>query len=171
MVRDDEIERLVKYAESMNVHVVFSDKKDPDCTAEMLLDGSQIIIYNKKNTTKIGTVLSLIHEIAHILDFIHGSDRKIDTKFADALPEPDEEEISKGRRKIILDGEIEGSRYWETIYKEMNLSFPIWKLHAQMEYDLAQYEIYYLTGSYPSQKEKHAMRKLINARHRKIKYG
>lgn len=170
MKRDLEIERLIKYAQALGVEVIFSNMKNPPDDADWSLMNTKITIYIRRHPTKTDTILSLIHEISHSLDNIHRANREVDWKFEEALPNDNEDEISKKRRKIILDNEKEGTRYWEIIYKETNLSFPIYKLHAQMELDVWQYEVYYESGKFPKRKERDKKRKEIFARHKRVKY-
>jgi len=170
MIRDLEIERLVKYAQALDTRIVFSNKKNPSDAAEFTIDGSQITIYTKKNSSKTDTVLTILHEVAHLLDHIHKNDRVMDDSFEEALPDDNEEDISKKRRKKILNVEKSSTKYWEIIYKETNLSFPIYKLHAQMEMDIWSYEIYHETGKFPILKKRNEKRKEIYAKHKKVKY-
>lgn len=170
MIRDEEIQRLVNYIKGLGLKVTFSSKKS-DSSAFWYLDNSEIVICNSNNSTKIDTVLSLVHEIAHAKHNIHEKNRQIDPKFEKALDHVDEaeesgEDTQKRQRKIILDNEIAGTRYWHEIYAETNLKFPIWKLEAQMEYDIYQYEYFYETGELPLGRERKKKLKEINARHR-----
>jgi hypothetical protein len=170
MIRDDEIQRLVNYIKGIGLKITFSSKKG-DCSACWYLDNSGIVIYKSKNVTKIETVLSLIHELGHAMHSIHEKDREIDTKFEKALDSIDEAEeleidTKKKQRKIVLDSEIAGTNYWHSVYKETNMKFPIWKLEAQMEYDMWQYEVFYETGSYPKAKDRKKKFKEISNRHR-----
>lgn len=170
MVRDDEIQRLVNYIKGIGVKISFSSKKSED-VALWYLDNSGIVIYKAKNTTKIETVLSLIHEIGHSLHCVWENGRKIDTKFEKAIlqvNEADSLEIDtkKRDRKIILDSEIAGTRYWHSIYLETGMKFPIWRLELQMEYDVWNYQIFYETGSYPRPKDKKAKKIELHAKYR-----
>lgn len=170
MRRDQEIERLVKYAQALGVKVSFSNRKKPDNSAEWTLDGTEIIIYTKKQFSKTDTILSLVHEIGHSLDHIHGHDRVLDTEMEEAIDSSDEGETSKRQRKKILDSEIKGTQYWHTIYKETNLQIPLWKLYAAMEYDIWQYKVYHETGSFPKYIDKIKKRQAIYAKHKELDY-
>lgn len=170
MVRNREIERLVKYAQSLGVKVIFSNKKCPDTSAEWTLDGSEIYIYTKKQYSKTDTILSLIHEIAHMLNHIHRNDRQRDEKFEEAIDASDADGAAKRHRLKILRVEKQGTQYWETIYKETNLQFPLWKLYAAMELDVWPYEIYVETGGFPTVKERKKKRKELKIKHKDIDY-
>lgn len=158
MIRDQEIERLVNYIKGIGLKVTFSSKKS-DCAAEWYLDNSGIVVYKAKNTSKIDTVLSLIHEIGHSMHNLWEKNRQVDDKLDSALDhidraEESETDTKKNQRKIILNNEIYGTRYWHQIYKETNMKFPIWKLEAAMKFDVWQYEVFYETGKDPTRDEK-----------------
>lgn len=158
MVRDDEIQRLVNYIKGIGLKVTFSSKKE-DCSARWYLDNSGIVIYKNNNSTKIETVLSLLHEIGHAIHNIHEKDRQMDPKFESAIDhvdkaEEEETDTHKKQRKVILNNEIAGTKYWHQIYKETYMRFPIWRLEAAMELDVWQYEYFYETGLYPNKKER-----------------
>jgi hypothetical protein len=171
MIRDQEIERLVNYIKGIGLKVTFSSKKS-DCAASWYLDNSGITIYKTKNTTKIDTVLSLIHEIGHSMHNLWEKNRQIDLRLESALDHVDKAEelkmdAQKKQRRIILRNEIAGTKYWHQIYKETNMKFPIWRLEIAMEFDVWQYEVEYETGSNPSRKEKQEKRKQLVKKYRK----
>lgn len=170
MVRDQEISRLINYIKGIGLKVSFSSK-DEGASAFWYLDNSEIVICRNNNKTKISTVLSLLHELGHAMHNIHERDREIDTKVEKALnhvSEAEEQELDskKRQRKIILNDEIAGTRYWHSIYKETNLKFPIWKMEAQMEFDIWQYEVYYETGKDPLVKEKRVKMQELRRKYR-----
>lgn len=170
MVRDDEIQRLVNYGKGLGLNITFSSKKS-DCAAFWYLDNSGIVICKSKNVSKIDTVLSLIHELGHALHNIHERDRQIDRKVEDALNHVDKAEelkidAKKRQRKIILNDEIAGTAYWDSIYKETNMKFPIWRLEVAKEYDMWQYQFWYETGKNPQKREKIEKYKEIEERYK-----
>jgi hypothetical protein len=170
MKRDEEIQRLVNYIKGLGLEVTFSSKKS-DAAAHWYLDNTGIVVFKKNNSSKIETVLSLIHEIAHAKHCIWEKDRKVDLKFEEALDHVDGAELEgtdtkKKQRKIILDNEIAGTKYWEEIYKETNMQFPIWRLEAAKEFDIYQYQVFYETGSYPKFKERKKKHKEVMNKHR-----
>ena len=153
MIRDEELNRLVNYAKGLGLKVTFSSKKS-DISAAWYLDNSGIVIFKSKNTTKIETVLSLVHELGHAMHNIHEKDRKVDPKFEQALDAVDEAEeleidTQKRHRKTILNNEIAGTQYWDSIYKETHMKFPIWRLEMAKVYDTWQYQVFYETGKDP----------------------
>ena len=170
MIRDQEIQRLISYAKGLGLEVSFSSKKS-DCSAFWYLDNTGIVIFKKNNQSKIDTVLSLIHEIAHAKHNLWEKNRKIDPKFEKALDHLDEAEergtdSKKRHRKTILDNEIAGTRYWDEIYHETNMQFPIWRLELAKEYDIWQYEYFYEYGRYPKKRERKKKYKEIVAKHK-----
>lgn len=171
MIRDQEIERLVNYIKGIGLKVTFSSKKS-DIAASWYLDNSGITIYKAKNTTKIDTVLSLIHEIGHSMHNLWEKNREIDLRFESAIDHVEKAgelkmDAQKKQLRIILNNEIAGTKYWHQIYKETNMKFPIWRLEIAMEYDIWQYEVEYETGSNPSRKEKREKRKQLVKKYRK----
>lgn len=161
MIRDQEIERLINYARGLGLTVKFS--KTLNDSASWTLDGTELTIstHPKHNRTKIETVLSFIHELGHMLYFIHEKDRKLDLKFDEAVERQnlvdediDETPIPKHLRKKILDVEVKSAEWWNVIYKETNCKFPLWKLEMAKCFDIWQYEVYYETGYFPTRKER-----------------
>jgi|WetSurMetagenome_2_1015567.scaffolds.fasta_scaffold295017_1 hypothetical protein len=155
MIRDDEISRLIKYAEGLGLKVVFSYANEKHASAEWTLDGSEITIFKKNNWSKTETILSLIHELGHHLWFIHSKDRNPDLKFEEAIDKQNltEELINKKTpkklRKKILDVEIAGSDYWEIVVKDVNIKLPMWKIKVAKIFDIWQYEYFYENGTFP----------------------
>lgn len=135
------------------------------------LDNSGIVIYKTNNTSKIDTVLSLLHEIGHAVCNIHEKGRQLDTKFEKALDHIDDAEENgldpeKRQRRVLLDNEIAGTAYWHSLYKETNMKFPIWKLEAAMEFDIWQYRYFYETAKYTTKRQRNKKRKEIREKHR-----
>lgn len=147
MIRDEEINRLIKYAQGLNTTVkIKQTRKSDGDAAEWSIDGSEIVVYTTPKTSKLCVVLCLIHEIGHHLEHIHSNNRELDEKLSEAI---DPEEEKKRHRRKIYDWEVRGSKWWETIYKETDCRFDINKLHMEKDYDLWQYEFYYENGKYP----------------------
>lgn len=164
-IRDEEIKRLIHYAKGLGVKVIIYNKINKDNDAEWTTDGSLIQLYCNSKTSKIDTILSLVHELGHHTWFIHEKDRQPDLKFDEAIVrqnlfETDDVKnpVPKHLRKKILAVEIAGTGWWESIYKDTNLKIPKWKLHAAMEFDIWMYEIYCESGHFPKgvvKKNKH----------------
>jgi hypothetical protein len=173
MIREEELKRLIKYVEGMGIKVKMLSSNDERNSASWSLDGTLIEVHNSKSKAKIDLVLDMIHEISHHLWFIHQKERQLDLKFEEAIERQDlyeENGVStpapKKLRKKILSVEIAGTAYWETVYKETNMKFPIWKLHAQKEFDVWMYEMYYEVGRFPSSRDRKQKMKEINLKYR-----
>ena len=156
MKRDEEIKRLVHYAKGLGVKVIIYNKANKEADAEWALDGSLIQVYIGNNTSKTNTILSLIHELGHHIWFIHEKDRQPDLKFEEAIErqnlcEEDDKKnpAPKHLRKKIYDVEKAGTEWWLSIYKDVGIQIPEWKLFTSMEYDMWIYEVYYETGHFP----------------------
>lgn len=166
MIRDKEIERLVKYANAMGTKVVFSNAPRPGDNAEWYIDNSQITIYTKKNLSKTDTILSLVHEIGHVLDFIHENDRVEDKNLEKALDAQDRNDAKRKHLKKILDVERRATQYWHTIYKETDLKIPLWKVDLSIEFDVWQYEYLYENGKWPNKKVRAKKRTALTVKYK-----
>lgn len=176
MIRDDEINRLVKYAEALGVKVVFADKS-PDAAGEWAIDGSEITIFKNNNTSKTETVISLVHEIGHHCWFIHEKERTPDLKFDEAITRENlviENKVNtltpKKLRKKILDCELESMKYWEVIWKDTNIKIPKWRMYEAMEFDSWVYKYYYRNGVFPSDKECSNKTRALRKKHKGVIY-
>jgi MoaA/NifB/PqqE/SkfB family radical SAM enzyme len=149
-IRDDEISRLIKYAEGMGLQVKFKPRARNGNAAEWTIDGTEITIYQKKNEPKIETILSLIHELGHHVWFIHDMNRQISKESKDAFES--EAPSKKERQKILLE-EIAATKWWHVIYKDTNCKFDLWRLNVQMVLDIWIYEVYAEIGKYPTKKQ------------------
>jgi prolyl oligopeptidase PreP (S9A serine peptidase family) len=149
-VRDDELNRLIRYAQGMGLSVRFKPYVRGGHSAEWLFDGSEITIYVTTQCSKIEKILSLIHELSHHRAWI-ANERQMDPKVEEAILS---EEDKKSYRKRIYEMEKADSVYWVDIYKDTNCKFDINKLYLQRDFDLHQYEVYYNTGKFPKGKEK-----------------
>lgn len=150
MIRDEELKRLVRYAQGLNVKVSFKEYVPYSNDAGgATIDGSEIVIYVHKKDSKLETILTLIHEIAHILECIHTHNRRPIENLNQALGDEEERKLS---RKIIYDFEKASGQWWESIYRETDMKFPINHLYRQRHYDIWQYSYWLRTGSFPTLK-------------------
>lgn len=154
-IRDQEIERLVRYAQGLGVKVVF--KNSPDSiknSATWSLDGTLIELYVRKAETKCSIILSLVHELGHHLWFVYKKERKPDLKFEEAIERDNLDSITPKRiRNKLLNFEKEGVKFWDTIIIDTNIKIPKWRIDRAKELDIWQFEVYYEKGTYPSFKE------------------
>jgi len=156
MIRDLELNRLIKYAQGMGISVNFKPYvKGSKDEALWTIDGTKIEIFVKATTTKLDKILSLIHEIAHHKTFVNNG-RKIDPAVEEAL---DAEDDKKKFRKALYEDETEATKYWEEIYRDTNCQFDKNKLYMQKEFDIWTYRVYYETGEYPTRKMQAEKRK------------
>ena len=160
MKRDDEIQRLMRYAQGMGLSVRFKPYVRNGALAEWTTDGSEISVYVSSRTTNIDKILSLIHELGHHKSFINDG-REIDPKLEEAL-----ESEEKRHRKRVFEGEKADTKYWEEIYKDTDCQFNIKILHRQKEFDIWCYEVYYETGEYPNGKERAVKMKELRKKYR-----
>jgi hypothetical protein len=158
-IRDREIQRLISYATGLGLEVIYDDTENSSTAASWALDGTEIIIFRntKPKQNKTDIILSLIHELGHHLHYIWEKNRKPDFKFDEAITREmllENNEIQsptpKHLRKKILDIEKAGALYWDTVYRDVGLQIPYWKLQTYKEFDVWQYDIYYRTGHFPS---------------------
>lgn len=152
MIRDREIDRLLKYCEALGIKVVFVP--DLDGSAEWAIDGSEIRINKTRNTGKTELILTLIHELGHHLWFVYKKQRQPDIKFDEAITKQFFAEnrggsTPKQSRKKILQIEKEGIKYWDIVVKDVDIKIPSWKIEMSKEFDIWQYEVYYETGKFP----------------------
>lgn len=159
MVRDNEISRLVSYAEALGVKVLFCKKTD-DADGQWALDGTEIKVFIDSSTSKTSIILTLIHEIGHSKHFIWRKNREPDLKFEEAIDRQnlvaenlDNKPIPKKFRKRIYDTELASTKFWLEIYHETGMKFPLWKLYMQMECDVWAYESLRDTGFFPKSKD------------------
>lgn len=156
MIRDQEIDRLVKYAQGMGCPVHFKPYvKGSKIAGGWTIDGSEISIFIciTSRLSKIDIVLTLIHEISHHKGYVENN-RNMDLKVLAALEDESEKDIS--RKRVYLD-EVKDSQYWEQIYLDTDCKFPISKLYAQRDFDIWCYEVYYKEGKFPNSKRKTEM--------------
>ena len=156
MIRDEEIKRLISYAEGLGTKVSFRQyKSSANAAAEWYVDGSQIIVYTWLNQSKTQLVLSLIHELGHHLHWIKAN-RKPDKELIEALQleESSDEVIDKKYRKLIYQDEVEGTQYWSEIVKLVDIKINPVIIEAHKKLDVFLYYHYYIEGSFPTQRVK-----------------
>lgn len=173
-IRDREIQRLISYATGLGLEVIYDDSDKSSAAASWAIDGSEITIYTKIKQNKTDTILTLIHEISHHLHWIWEKKRKPDFKFDEAITremliENNETTIPtpKHLRKKILDIERAGIAYWDSVYNDVGLKIPLWKVQMYKEFDIWQYECYHKVGSFPIRKIRIEKLKILTAKYKK----
>ncbi len=164
MVRDDELNRLIRYAQGMGLSIHFKPYiPGSNVGGGWTIDGTEINVYVSPNESKINKILYLIHEIAHHKGFVKNK-RMIDPKIIEALE--DENEKIRNRKRIYLD-EMEDTKHWEQIYHDTNCKFNIRWLYIERDFDIWTYKEYYEKGKFPTGKEKKEKRKELKEKYRK----
>lgn len=168
MVRDKEIERLIHYAKGLGVKVTIYNKSHPHDSGSWAIDGSQIEIYAGKKVSKTDVIITLVHEIAHQVWFIHEKERQPDLKFEEAITREyhtgDPLPTPKHLRKRIYDVERDSTQWWDAIIKDTDIKIPQWKFDLHKEYDVWMYERYYEDGSFPRGKKRSEKWNELNAK-------
>lgn len=159
--RDEEIKRLINYAKGHGLRVTMSTRTPDPATGDAYwtLDGTQMVVNTHKRQSKINIVLSLVHELGHHLWFIHEKNRQPDLKFENAIARTDKgyetgRPPGKRYRKKILNVEIAGTLWWDTICKDTDIRIPKWRLDLQKEFDIWQYQVWYETGKDATRSER-----------------
>lgn len=153
-IRDEELKRIDQYSKSLGIVVVKKQHKRGDPGATWHLDNGQpvLTLYYWPGQSKIQIILNYIHELAHHMSWIYNN-QKIDEAVDKALDDSEHRDLPKKERKIIYDMEVDDAKYRLSIYKELNLKFPEYKLMIDIALDDFIYKTYYLTGSTPSTRE------------------
>lgn len=167
-IRDEELARLRRYVEGMGIKVYYNTrpvKDSPGATWDM--EKNLITLYIEKDDSKIDTILNFIHEIGHQISFVHDDNRThpdglLDAQMRENLNKP----LSKRERRLILESELRGMKWWSVIYDDTDMRFPKYKLYQAREFDTWWYLYFYQVGKYPTRKEKKAkyaeLRKIYN---------
>jgi len=153
-IRDLEISRLVKYAESLGVHIKFEKHKKglPGAMWELSADNSRtIIVYEWSGISKTTIILNLLHELAHEKSYIK-QNRKLDINVLNAITKH-EDHLDKSHRKIIYEMEKADAIYRLEIAHELDIRIPKSRIINDIKLDLFIYRYFYLKGIYPTTEE------------------
>lgn len=167
-IRDDEISRLMKYSEGLGLTVTF--KKAPyggRTGAEWALTADRITVYEFSSDTKTTIILRLIHELGHHLDFVYNNRRHRDAIINAYEFTAKGKKIPKRYRKIIYDDECNGAAYHLTVWHELNLKIPKWKVEVERDAQLVAYKYEYVHGAEPSNKHMEETRQKLREKYRK----
>lgn len=156
-IRDDEIKRLLNYAKSLNIQIVWKDNLgDAGATWEELSKDKAIIKLTKYNNKTL-TILYLLHELAHHLAWVY-DDRKLSEAMDRALRA---EKPTYDTRRLIYEMEKRDAKYRYNIVKELNIKLSEKKLALDIQLDEWLYYEYWQRGKFPSVKEARAKRKQL----------
>lgn len=158
-IRDQEINNLQRYAEGLGLKVIwkkYARESSGGNAAQWDTDGSCITIFTWPGLSKTDIILNMIHELAHHMAWIY-NDRKSDPKLDSALYAEWERKrgdppIKKSSRKLILDSEVDDSKYQEVVAHEVGIKIPLYKIKISVDLSNWQYSYYYRTGDFPSKK-------------------
>lgn len=171
-----ELEKLIKYAQGLGLKVIIKPEDGSGLGGGWTTDGEEIILYKWKGISTTQMIMNLLHELGHHMSFVYdGRVVKADLENAlmlEGLREGGSEPIDKSLRKLIYESEKRDGEYRLTIFREVNLKIPEWKLKVDIELDNAIYKHYYQTGDFPTSKWIVATRTYLNIKYkeRKIKF-
>ena len=156
---DDDLKRVLKYAESLGIKVYFKKPIRGAGGAEWDMIDKSIHIYASKSTPKTTILLNMLHELGHHLDWIYNNKSDSAEAFTayKLLNEGnmfgDRSDIPKHYRKVIYEEETAGVYYMDIIHKELDLKIPLWKVKLEQDLDLFDYRMLYVKGKFSTAKE------------------
>jgi hypothetical protein len=175
-IRDDEINRLKKYAEGLGIKITLVPFYRGSGGGEWDMSSREITIYTRDDWSKTDYILTILHELGHHLDWVYNDkkDSAISYKAYAMLnqghmygPRLD---MSQKYRDVLLAEEEAGVYYMDILHKELDLKIPLWKVKMQQELDLYDYVCLSKEGRFSTTKEYRAHRKTIKAHYKKT-YG
>jgi hypothetical protein len=164
--RKEEIKRLVAYATGLGTKVSFKKSSPNDgCAAYVSSDNKKMVIYVYEGQSEMEVVLLLTHETAHMLDLIYTGNRETDHAYNNASDNLDDTfDQSKRDRKVILDSELRGITFWDTVIRDCNIQIPKRRIELQKAFDIFQYRAWYEYGKYPTREEERAMMRQLRSK-------
>jgi hypothetical protein len=154
-----ELDRIIKYAQSMGISVIFKPRPRNWHKAEWVTDGSEITIFTSARESYTSKILDLVHELAHHRAFV-SKKRKISSYIENVFMKADDTTpLTKTERRIIWKEERDDSKWQEVIYNELNLKIPLYKLYLERDISNWVYKQYYVRGKFPTYKELRLKRK------------
>lgn len=162
--KDEEIKRIVQYANGLGIRVEWKPHKRGDPGASWNMDGGIIEVFTWPRKSKIRSILDLVHELAHHMAWVHsGRIKDVDLEQA-WINENECAPITKEQRKLIYLSETHDAQYRNRIVKELGLNVPEWRQKLDRALDIWWYRQYYLIGKYPSLKEMDVKQKELRAK-------
>lgn len=152
-IRDEENKRLDLYAKALGTQVITYSRSHKYNRATVTEDGSKMEIYRSPGMSLTELILVKIHELGHILVFIHDSNRKIPKRLSRAWEKENQNlNLSENERYLIYKDELDAIAYWDTIIADCNIKIPRYKIEIAKESDIYPYEYFYRHGKYPTLK-------------------
>ncbi len=165
--RDKELSRLEKYAAGLGIKITWKKYvRGQENAATWSIDGTEITVFLWSRRSKTGIILDLIHEFAHHMAWI-ANDKKTPLAIERAIDADSAGEATKEHNRIIYEMEKSDARYQERIFKELQLTIPIWKFKSRKKLDMWVYKRIWQTGKMPKEKEIELKRKELDARYRR----
>lgn len=167
-IRDNEITRLVKYAEGLGIKLFFK-KHGPDSAGALWTateDGSvELTIYTWANQSKTRIILNFLHELAHHMAWVY-QERSFSNELYRILNKNHNgTPLTKKERYAVFKEERDDSVYREKIAHEVGIKIPSWKIKVDIELDIYIYYHYYEFDAYPSYEKVKEKRKELNKKY------
>lgn len=149
------ITRLKRYAEGLGAKVIIGGIGPDGVASDITLDGRIIRIFTHK--TKIGLVLSLVHELGHLLEHINNH-RVPSVRIETALTSSN---LTAAQRRLVLADEIAGLKWWDVIIADCELTIKPERVEFQKQLDVWIYQVWAETGKWPTTRMDAAKRKSL----------
>lgn len=154
--QERDIRKLQDYASRLGLKVLrkpynrFTGQAEYD-------DSRRTITLFGRSSTKTATILSLLHELGHALDYIKNKNTpQVNEAYGLLNKGPmvgARLDIPKKYRKTILQVEKNGIKYMTKIHKELGLEISLELVKKQQKIDLFDYEIFYKEARFPTYEE------------------
>lgn len=161
--RSKELDRIVKYAAGLGIKVTWKKYERGGNGAEWTIDGTEITMYRWPRKSKTQDVLDFVHEFAHHMAWI-ARDKTTPLKHERALDADAAGVATKEHNRQIYEMECADARYQERIFKELQLTIPMWRFKANKKHDMWIYKQIWLKGKKPSEKAMKLKRRELEAR-------
>lgn len=160
-----ELKRLVKFAESLGVKVLFVEYSNRDYHGCYIhpekFEPGIIEVCKSPRTSYTFQISTLLHEIGHHLDFIESG------RIPDSYNLIDSENCPEWARRAIFNAEHRAVKHAEKLYWTMRLRVPFWKVKMELSADIYLYRTFRATGNYPKEKELREFRRKWKKRYKK----
>jgi len=172
-IRQEEFDRVIKYAKGLGINVVRKRYKRNDPGGTYDHESQTIELYEWPGQSYTCKIFIMLHELGHHLDWVHimqegnsillnkAWEREWERRPRVSKPTP------KYLRRHIYNSECKAIDYMAVIYKELRLNIPKWKLEYEMALDRWVYLRYYQTGDYPTNKEQKEWKRQWRRKNRK----
>lgn len=160
----EELDILIKYAESLGVVVLFKTTKT-DNAGEWDFGGKTIRIYE---TTLPRQYFALLHETSHQYEYIV-SGKTLKNEETEAFIKEaglkKNEVLDIQYRKVIYETEKNDAKHQLTIHKKIGSKVPVTKVKLEVALSNWIYRSFYKTGKYPNMKQRSIKRRELHAKY------